>query len=573
MRQTAAFRHDCKFSAFPWISACCCVLSLSWVSSEEEPERYEAGVKSVLLDLITVTDDFNVGQDWCVLLSGHLITLRRFFVVGSKVMRAIAEHGLPYQVGTSIFVVPPGSTRREKIRVVAYTEGLLRESFDLSVDASRLVRVLTEKHALPDPELHRWVLVDVLEPPPENVIEAMWPTVEKMRAVLPWHALLADRAERYRHRHRQRPRDRCQSQRQRQQASCVQSHSSSWSRSDSKSYSHCTVTCDPRQCMHSHEFDLAFVLRPLWLPSEGHKPWLLLSELVVVNLGCRDFGPGDPLESLLAGLQRSGNGAGVRLHGLCVDGHTTSVETARQRLAAHPGVEVLEATITPATVPQLLARPSVAAQRRIDILQVDLDGFDAHVVVAALAVASPAVLILEYLWSVPPPFLYAQLYSVAAERTYRANPAGWANDGFYSASLSFFVGLLEGFGYLLYKMNADNTVWVHQSVAPTFEAVDSHLTFPVDEWACYLQTLFLSPNATLMPLSFMKEWFHGSSLDDALIRIRSNMTLLAPKALHFLDVAPPRAATSKHDTDEAADEVEQDQELRRWHRQIFKVSR
>merc|ERR1712194_982085 len=93
--------------------------------------------------------------------------------------------------------------------------------------------------------------------------------------------------------------------------------------------------------------------------------------------------------------------------------------------------------------------PSPSRERTLQTSQVDIDSYDAEVLESLLYHVTPLVIVCEYLWAVPPPYLYKQMYAAAES----------SETSFYSASISFYVALFARFGYSLYRMNGDNAVW------------------------------------------------------------------------------------------------------------------
>merc|ERR1740130_568906 len=119
---------------------------------------------------------------------------------------------------------------------------------------------------------------------------------------------------------------------------------------------------------------------------------------------------------------------------------------------------------------------------------------------AALSVVQPSMIILEFIFLIPPPFRFAQRYS---GETAVAELPVMGEGPVPGASLSYLVDLLASTGYLFYKLNHQDAVWVHASLAKVFESAEPRLKFPVDEWACYLQTpFFLGDRRMRFPLAY-----------------------------------------------------------------------
>ena len=87
------------------------------------------------------------------------------------------------------------------------------------------------------------------------------------------------------------------------------------------------------------------------------------------------------------------------------------------------------------------------------------------------------------------------------------------------ASLSYLVEMLGSKGYLLLKMSDFFAVFVHESRARQYEEHFPDLIFPVDEWACYLQTsrVYMGDHRSPVPASHIQDWLLGGE-DPATLR-------------------------------------------------------
>ncbi|CAE8676689.1 unnamed protein product [Polarella glacialis] len=288
-------------------------------------------------------------------------------------------------------------------------------------------------------------------------------------------------------------------------------------------YAGCTETCSPHSCTHKHHLDLPWILRPLWgsrLKSEGNAG-ALPAEVSFLNIGCRDFGPDDPLAAFL--------GTGVRLAGLCVEKDGSMLARAREHLEGNQ-VHTVEAAVTPDNVRELLRRYQVSS---VDILQLDIDCFDVSVLDVLLAEVHADVLVVELVNAIPPPFRFAAHYSPEFDLDDHYKDGRNEQPGYFGASLSYLVSFLDRRGFYFYKMNHMDGIWVHQSVAPLFAAADETgmLEFPVDEWACFMDHFVTLQDQGMELRSdgltrYMREWFMLPDMHEAFRRIWGNLSSL-----------------------------------------------
>lgn len=275
-------------------------------------------------------------------------------------------------------------------------------------------------------------------------------------------------------------------------------------------YPFCAQVCSPNQCLHRHVLNITWVLEPLW----GEQ---LPPRISFVNIGCRDFGPEDPLFSLLD--------TGSLLVGLCIDKNGVQLSTARERLHGHK-VEIIELAVTPTNIGRYLREHLIVGplDGPLDILQVDIDCFDVDVLDVALSVVQANVVIMEVVHGVPPPFRfavhYAESYRLDEHYTNGTPPA------LFGASLSYLVDMLARKGFWLYKFNHDVAIFVHQRVAARFtDALDSRVQFPVDEWSCYMDFMFTREFRYQGEwTSYMHEWFLDPDLYRAFGHIWRNLS-------------------------------------------------
>lgn len=294
----------------------------------------------------------------------------------------------------------------------------------------------------------------------------------------------------------------------------------------------CNEVCPPGKCNSNSPADLVWLLRPLW----GLTPPRRVRAL---NVGCRDFGRGDPLHSLHA-WQGDGADAEVSLAGLFVDADAAAAAEARRVLAEHRDVHVESVFLTPHNVRSLLQEHLM---EHVDIVKVDVDSFDVSLLDTILSALTADVLIVEFNYIIPPPFRYAQHYA--------QHEAGTAvlHRGIFGASLAYLVEFMGSRGYLLYRMDSADTFWVHQRHAATFEAAVEHLRFPVDSWACYLRTRFPEHRdfSGYMPAAYTeahtRDWLLEGDTYEALGRLWRNLSLWThvPFTLDLAGLTSPAA--------------------------------
>jgi hypothetical protein len=145
-----------------------------------------------------------------------------------------------------------------------------------------------------------------------------------------------------------------------------------------------------------------------------------------------EFGVGDGLENNTLALLYGG------WKGLWIEGSSAYCERIRERLApaidsAH--LRLINAFVTPENIDSLIG--SVIAEREIDLLSIDIDGNDAHVLSRITAV-SPRVIVLEYNARFGPSISYCM--SPDPEHM-------WRKTDRFGASLKYFEQLLRGQGY------------------------------------------------------------------------------------------------------------------------------
>eukprot|EP00929_Paragymnodinium_shiwhaense_P041347 TRINITY_DN21480_c1_g1_i3.p1 TRINITY_DN21480_c1_g1~~TRINITY_DN21480_c1_g1_i3.p1 ORF type:complete len:554 (+),score=56.68 TRINITY_DN21480_c1_g1_i3:147-1808(+) len=297
-------------------------------------------------------------------------------------------------------------------------------------------------------------------------------------------------------------------------------------------YAGCGITCPVKPSesglglIDAHTTDMNCLdLRPLltFLDLEAGDPRSTRPHrLGVMNIGCAYSGETDkyhsffdPMTSLLLSEK------GPLLHGTFVDRNAERAEAVRRRLSelGHSQVETQAAVVTPASFAELLRLAG-----RVDILQIDIDGFECACIAAMLrdTPVRPQAIVLDLERKVPPPFEYSLHFGEDWLRggTYPAKRKRNGDYYFASCSISYAVRQFGTFGYYLYKYNGDNALFVHEAVADRItRAHGTH--FPIDETACY----FMAPVHDNFPLEYVMEWIEGQPYSSH-ERIWSNITAL-----------------------------------------------
>lgn len=104
-------------------------------------------------------------------------------------------------------------------------------------------------------------------------------------------------------------------------------------------------------------------------------------------------------------------------------------------------LKVVKSFITKDNIDQLIS--SNVPEREIDLLSVDLDGNDYHILKAIRSI-SPRVLVMEYNSKLAPPIEFCMAYNASH---------GWGENDCFGASLSFLVAKLRAKGYSLVSCN------------------------------------------------------------------------------------------------------------------------
>jgi hypothetical protein len=152
-----------------------------------------------------------------------------------------------------------------------------------------------------------------------------------------------------------------------------------------------------------------------------------------------EFGIGDGLENNSLALLFQG------WRGLWIDASEQSVSDINRHwkhLIDAGRLTMVRSFITRDNIDELITTNFITGE--IDLLSVDIDGNDWHVL-NAISCVQPRVIIVEYNAKFPPPTMYCMSYNATH---------GWAGDDNFGASLQFFATRLSERGYDLVGCNA-----------------------------------------------------------------------------------------------------------------------
>lgn len=131
-------------------------------------------------------------------------------------------------------------------------------------------------------------------------------------------------------------------------------------------------------------------------------------------------------------------------HGLWIDARHQSIRQIREHFAAiidKGNLKVVESFITKENINNLIARN--IAEDEIDLLSVDIDGNDYHIL-DSITCVTPRVIVVEYNAKFAPPTLFCMDY----DETHT-----WKKDDCFGASLKFLEVNLDKKGYCLVGCN------------------------------------------------------------------------------------------------------------------------
>ncbi len=164
----------------------------------------------------------------------------------------------------------------------------------------------------------------------------------------------------------------------------------------------------------------------------------IFNRIGVTNKTFVEFGIGNGLENNTLALLFEG------WKGLWIDASSKSVNKIRTYfniILEKEQLKIVESFITKENIDRLIS--DNIKSEEIDLLSVDIDGNDYHII-DAITCVSPRVIVVEYNAKFTPPILYCMDYNP----THR-----WEKDDCFGASLKFFEVNLEKKGYNLVGCN------------------------------------------------------------------------------------------------------------------------
>lgn len=171
-----------------------------------------------------------------------------------------------------------------------------------------------------------------------------------------------------------------------------------------------------------------------------------------IEIGCGDGTENNTHALLLQGWQ-----------GTWIDGGKEKIDHIAKWIPLDsPRLHVQHAFVTRDNV---LALVTSALERshsqQLDLLSVDIDGNDLHVLQRILTAVRPRVIISEYNGKFPPPLILTVDY----------NPThAWAFDDYHGASLQAFVNILDGYRLVACNLSGANAFFVRNEEATAFTA-------------------------------------------------------------------------------------------------------
>lgn len=177
----------------------------------------------------------------------------------------------------------------------------------------------------------------------------------------------------------------------------------------------------------------------------------IFNRIGVTNKVFIEFGIGNGLENNTLALLFD------NWQGLWIDASSKSIGNIRKYFAqiiANGQLKVVQSFITKDNINQLIAANIETAE--VDLLSVDIDGNDYHVL-AAITSISPRVIVIEYNAKFTPPTLFCMDYNATHS---------WDKDDCFGVSLKFLEIHLEKKGYCLVGCNISgvNAFFVRQDL-------------------------------------------------------------------------------------------------------------
>ena len=189
--------------------------------------------------------------------------------------------------------------------------------------------------------------------------------------------------------------------------------------------------------------------------SQGDEDGLIrevFSRIGLTNKVFVEFGIGDGLQNNTLSLLFDG------WHGLWIDAASQSINSIRKHFSSiiNHQLQVIESVVTKENINDVIS--GNLQDREIDLLSIDIDGNDCHVL-GAITCIEPRVIIIEYNAKFAPPLRFCMDY----------NPLHtWKGDDCYGASLKFLESSLGDNGYCLVgcSLTGVNALFVRQDLVP-----------------------------------------------------------------------------------------------------------
>mmetsp|Transcript_72624 Transcript_72624/g.194089 ORF Transcript_72624/g.194089 Transcript_72624/m.194089 type:complete len:561 (-) Transcript_72624:90-1772(-) len=201
-------------------------------------------------------------------------------------------------------------------------------------------------------------------------------------------------------------------------------------------------------------------LDAMWEPSSegelGPFGGRAVRDRVVLNLGAGDgVGDGGNADPTYP-LYKAGYG------GLALEANPELLPALRKNLKEALDVEVAISSVTPHNIVETIrnARPRGKQVTQVDVLKVDIDGWDCPVIEAILDEFQPVIAEVELNVKFPPPLMMAMVYDPSFDTTRRAHV--------YGCSLSWMSSaVMIPRGYALVQVDWQNAIYMRKQYLPT----------------------------------------------------------------------------------------------------------
>jgi hypothetical protein len=178
-----------------------------------------------------------------------------------------------------------------------------------------------------------------------------------------------------------------------------------------------------------------------------------------------EFGASNGLENMTHSLILSG------FVGYWVEGSPEKVEFVRTALGGldFSALKVIQKFVTLENVRDIVADAEQKfGTRDIDLLSMDLDGNDLHILQRALETLKPKLIAVEYNGKFPPPMSLTVTYD--ATHT-------WQGDDYYGASLQKYVDTLKDYVLVSCNLSGVNAFFVRKDIMQNFDIYPVHQLF------------------------------------------------------------------------------------------------